>query len=74
MKKHMRGSWLNDNLLVLIKALNGDKLIMVYGKAGHRLKQTMKNYGFEYNRTAQRWERTVRKTSKIPNFLKENKE
>jgi len=71
MKKWMRGSWLNNNLLVTVKALNGNKLIMVYGKVGHRLKQTLKEYGYEYNRTAQRWERTVGKTMRIPDFLKE---
>ncbi len=71
MKKWMRGNWLNKNLLVTVRATNGSKEILVYGKVGHRLKQTLKENGYEYNRTAQRWERTVGKTMKIPNFLKE---
>jgi hypothetical protein len=72
--KRLRGNWLNNNLLVLVKTLNGNKRIMVYGKVGHRLKQTLKGYGFEWNRIAQRWERIVGKTRKIPDFLKESKE
>ena len=67
----MRGNWLNKNLLVTVRSTNGSKEILVYGKVGHRLKQTLKEYGYEYNRTAQRWERTVGKTMKIPDFLKE---
>lgn len=72
--KRLRGNWLNNNLLVLVKTLNGTKRIMVYGKVGHRLKQTLKGNGFEWNRIAQRWERIVGKTRKIPDFLKESKE
>jgi len=68
--RRLSGNWLSDNLLVLVKALNGDKRIMVYGKVGHKLKQTLKGHGFEWNRTAQRWERIVGKTRKIPDFLK----
>ncbi len=69
--RRIRGSWLNNNLAVLVRALNGEKLIMVYGKISRNFRYKLKSYGFEYNQSAQRWERKVGKTARIPNFLKE---
>jgi len=69
--KRLYGSWLDENLLVTVRADNGTKTIFVMGKIPSKLKKKMNEYGFEWDYIGKRWYRTVNKSVTLPSFLKE---
>lgn len=71
--KRLSGRWLDNNLLVTVKAHNGEKTIFVMGKIPPKLKKDIIEYGFEWDQTNRWWSRTVSKTMRIPDFLDKEK-
>ena len=66
--QRLTGKWLQKNLLLVVRAIDGKKQILVYGRiAGDsKLKRTMDELGFTWESSNQRWSLTIPKKHKTP--------
>jgi len=66
--QRLTGKWLQKNLLLVVRAINGKKEILVYGRlsSDSELKKTMDKLGFVWEPSNQRWSLTIPRKHKTP--------